>query len=72
MMAVSFPRQFARTRRFSLGVPRDFTVAPGGERVAFLRSPAGDDPATALWVYVVSTGKEVEVAHPADLLSGAV
>ena len=39
-----FARQQARTRRFSLGVPRKFTVSPGGERVVFLRSPAGDDP----------------------------
>jgi dipeptidyl-peptidase-4 len=67
-MALSFPRQQARTRRFSLGVPHDFTVSPGGERVVFLRSPAGDDPATSLWVYEVGTGEEREVASPAQLL----
>jgi hypothetical protein len=41
----SFPRQHARTRRFTLGVPRRFSVAPDGGRVVFLRS-AGDDPVT--------------------------
>ena len=38
LMADSFPRQSARTQRFTLGVPRDLTVAPDGSRVAFLRS----------------------------------
>lgn len=50
-MAESYPRLSARTRRFSLGAPRDFTVSEDGARVAFLRSPAGDDPRTALWLY---------------------
>ncbi|HXW81393.1 MAG TPA: DPP IV N-terminal domain-containing protein, partial [Acidimicrobiales bacterium] len=58
----SFPRQQARTRRFSLGVPRNFMVSPDGERVVFLRSPAGDHPGTSLWVYYVATGTEREVA----------
>jgi dipeptidyl-peptidase 4 len=58
----SFPRQQARTRRFSLGAPRNFTVSPDGERVVFLRSPAGDDPRTSLWVYYVATRTEREVA----------
>ncbi len=39
----SFPRQHARTRGFTLGEPRGFSVAAGGGRVAFLRSLAGDD-----------------------------
>ena len=33
----SFPRQQARTQRFTLGAPRNLTVAPDGSRVAFLR-----------------------------------
>ncbi len=60
--SLSFPRQQARTRRFTLGLPRSFTVSPDGERVVFLRSAAGDDPATSLWVYDVLTGAEREVA----------
>jgi dipeptidyl-peptidase-4 len=66
----SFPRQQARTRRFSLGAPRNFTVSPDGQRVVFLRSPAGDDPGTSLWVYDVTTGKEREVASARQTLGG--
>jgi|SRR3981189_3557149 hypothetical protein len=36
-----FRRAYARTRGFRLGVPRDFTVAPDGSRVVFLRAVAG-------------------------------
>jgi dipeptidyl-peptidase 4 len=46
---VSFPREHARTRRFSLGVPRSAVVAPDGRRVLFLRAAGPEDPATSLW-----------------------
>ena len=58
-----FPRQLARTRRFTLGVPRSFTVSPDGERVVFLRS-AGDDPVSGLWVFDVADGVERLVFEP--------
>ena len=48
-MADSFPRQQARTRNFSLGVPRSFQVSPDGARIVFLRSKSGSDPVTCLW-----------------------
>jgi dipeptidyl-peptidase-4 len=63
-----FARQQARTRRFTLGVPRSFTVAPDGSRVVFLRSSAGDDPANSLWVYDVASRTEREVASPKAVL----
>jgi dipeptidyl-peptidase 4 len=63
----AFPRQHARTRRFTLGEPRGFAVAPGGERVAFLRSPDGEDPVHALWVLDLPAGTERAVADPRDL-----
>ena len=66
-MTESFPRQQARTRRFSLGVPRSFQVAPDGSRVAFLRSQGGTDPVTCLWQLHVDTGQEELVADPATL-----
>ena len=66
-MTESFPRQQARTRRFALGVPRSFTVAPDGSRVAFLRSKGGGDPVTCLWQLRVDTGQEELVADPATL-----
>ena len=60
----SFPRQVARTRRFTLGLPRSFTVAADGSRVAFLRSGGGEDPVTALWVFDVDARRERMVADP--------
>ena len=66
-MTESFPRQQARTRRFSLGVPRSFKVAPDGSRVAFLRSKGGGDPVTCLWQLHVDSGQEEVVADPATL-----
>jgi dipeptidyl-peptidase-4 len=66
----SFPRRFAATRRFTLGRPRSFTVAGDGSRVAFLRSPAGDDPATQLWVFDVEAATERLIADPHGVLGG--
>ncbi|WP_433333972.1 prolyl oligopeptidase family serine peptidase [Spirillospora sp. CA-294931] len=66
-MSISFPRQSARTRRFTLGVPRAFTVAPDGSQVVFLRTKAGDDPLTCLWTLDTATGQERLVADPAAL-----
>lgn len=62
-----FPRQVARTRGFALGVPRSFTVSPDGERIVFLRTKAGDDPVTCLWVQDVATGEERCVFDPRSL-----
>lgn len=59
-----YPRQVARTRGFTLGQPRSFTVAPDGSRVVFLRSMAGDDPVTCLWVLDPETGEERVVFDP--------
>ena len=64
---VSFPRQQARTRRFTLGAPRGFRIAGDGSRVAFLRSAAGDDPINALWVFDLETGTERLVADPRSM-----
>ncbi|MGP7998111.1 MAG: prolyl oligopeptidase family serine peptidase [Streptosporangiaceae bacterium] len=71
-MTDSFPRQQARTRRFSLGVPRSFRVSPDGRRVTFLRSKSGADPLTCLWQLHVAggpgeTAHEELVADPAAL-----
>ncbi len=63
----SFPRQQARTRRFTLGAPRSFSVSPDDARVVFLRSRDGDDPANCLWVLDVATGTERLIADPVAL-----
>jgi dipeptidyl-peptidase 4 len=59
----AFPRQLARTRRFSLGVPGQFRVSPDGERVLFLRSASGSDPHGRLWL--CQDGCEQVLADPA-------
>jgi dipeptidyl-peptidase 4 len=66
-MTESFPRQEARTRRFTLGVPRAFRVSPDGARVAYLRTKDGTDPVTCLWVLEVNSGQERLVADPREL-----
>jgi len=66
----SFPRQQARTQRFTLGAPRNVTVAPDGTRVAFLRAAGPEDALTSLWVLDVATGVERVVADPTTLLAG--
>ncbi len=68
--SISFPRQYARTLGFSLGVPHAFAIAPDGSRIAFLRARSGTDRNTALWVHGTATGTERLVADPGDLLSG--
>ncbi|MGW2053160.1 prolyl oligopeptidase family serine peptidase [Streptomyces sp. NPDC001840] len=71
----SFPRQYARTQRFTLGAPRAFTVSPDGARAVFLRSASGTDRANALWVLDLEgpgpAGHERIAADPTALLAGA-
>jgi dipeptidyl-peptidase-4 len=62
MDSQDFPRQFARTRRFSLGVPQHFTVSPDGARVLFVRSTGGRDPVSRPWLY--EAGEERMLADP--------
>jgi dipeptidyl-peptidase-4 len=66
-MTDTFPRQYARTRRFTLGAPRSFKISPDGDRIVFLRSRGGSDPVTCLWLLDVTTGREHLIADPAEL-----
>ncbi|MEU9979774.1 prolyl oligopeptidase family serine peptidase [Streptomyces sp. NPDC050856] len=69
---LSFPRQYARTQRFSLGAPRAFTVSPDGSRVVFLRSPSGTERSHQLWVLDLGDeARERVAADPGALLGGA-
>ncbi|HEX6343896.1 S9 family peptidase [Umezawaea sp.] len=65
----SFPRQHARTQRFTLGAPRTFTVAPDGSHVYFLRVATATSRANGLWALDTATGVETLVADPAALLT---
>jgi dipeptidyl-peptidase-4 len=64
-MADTFPRQYARTRRLTLGHPRAFTAFP--DRVLFLRARSGSDPRTDLWVLDLESGTERQLVDPAGL-----
>ncbi|MFC6062960.1 S9 family peptidase [Streptomyces ochraceiscleroticus] len=66
--SADFPRQFARTRRFSLGVPRNFTLSPDGQRVLFTRTGGGRDPIGRLWL--LADGAERLLADPTALVGG--
>ena len=68
---ITFPRQQARTLRFTLGVPHSFAIAPDGSRIAFLRSRSGTDRVNCLWVRDVASESERVVADPAVILGGA-
>ncbi|MER7843690.1 prolyl oligopeptidase family serine peptidase [Kitasatospora sp. NPDC096077] len=68
--ADTFPRQYARTLRYTVGAPRSFSVAPDGSRVVFLRSRSGEDRANLLWALDTTTGEERIAADPAALLGG--
>lgn len=65
--ADSFPRQYARTQRLTLGEPRTFSIAPNGTRIIFVRTASGDDPVNQLWVYDVATQKEDLLLDPRQL-----
>lgn len=74
LQKLSFPRQHARTQRFTLGAPRAFTVSPDGERVIFLRSASGTDRSNKLWVLDLAadgTPQERVVTDPGTLLGGS-
>lgn len=66
-MTDSFPRQQARTKKFSCGVPRSFQVSPDGRRIVFLRSQGGTDPVTCLWVRDLAADAERLVVDPAAI-----
>ena len=68
-MADTFPRQYARTQRLTLGDPRDVSVSADGQRVVFARSRGGDDRVNCLWVVDLETGEERLVADPTELLA---
>jgi dipeptidyl-peptidase 4 len=67
--SISFPRQHARTLRFTLGIPHAFSLAPDGSRIAFLRARSGTDRTTCLWVQdTADASPERLIADPSQIL----
>lgn len=69
-MTVSYPRLAARTLRFTLGVPRNLTLAPDGSKVWFIRTPDGVTRTGQLWQFDVATSTESLLVDPQELLGG--
>jgi dipeptidyl-peptidase 4 len=69
----TYPRQYARTRRFSCGEPRSFEIVDidGQPNMVFLRSLGGSDPVNCLWRVAVNEngtlGPEQLLVNPAQL-----
>ncbi|MGH9169391.1 MAG: prolyl oligopeptidase family serine peptidase [Acidimicrobiales bacterium] len=72
MTDTAFPRQMARTARFTLGVPRAFAVGAAGEHVLLLRSKNGSDRQTCLWLYDVAAAETRLLVDPTALLDAGV
>jgi dipeptidyl-peptidase-4 len=70
-MTDTFPRQYARTQRLTLGEPRNIVVSPDGKRVLFLRSPAGNDTVNSLWICHTDRNTETCLADIRALLSNS-
>ncbi|MFL6090919.1 MAG: prolyl oligopeptidase family serine peptidase [Aeromicrobium sp.] len=68
-MTESYPRLAARTARFTLGVPRNVTVAADGSKVWYLRTPDGFTNTGLLYELDVGSGTEVVLADPRALLA---
>ena len=68
-MPDSFPRQYARTQRFTLGSPRDFAITEAGGTVLFLRSSGPEDTVNSLWGIDTETGIERLIADPREMVT---
>jgi dipeptidyl-peptidase 4 len=71
----TFPRQHARTRRFTLGEPKAFRISNDGSRIVFLRSLGGSDPVNRLWTAdrkPDGSWTERMVADPTSLFGGGI
>ncbi len=66
----SYPSHSARTRHFTAGAPRSFTLSPDGARALFVRSASGTDAVGRLWEVDAITGAERLVADPTALHAG--
>ena len=67
----TYPRQYSRTQRLSLGEPRNITISPDGQSVLFLRSRSGSDPVNCLWHLDVESKKETLIADPLIMIAGS-
>ena len=65
----SFPRQNARTRRFTVGAPRSFSLSADGDWITFLQSNSSEDPLNKLWAWSASSGQTKVIADLETLIN---
>jgi dipeptidyl-peptidase-4 len=65
---LTYPRQTARSLRFTLGAPRNFAISPNGMRVLYVRSDGPFDRVGCLRSFDVHTGTDSLLADPAQIL----
>ena len=58
-----FPREYARTKNYSLGAPRTIRVSRRADRLFFLRSSSGDDERLSLWFADVPASSDTPLAE---------
>lgn len=63
MKHVLFPREYARTKNYSLGAPRTIRVSRRADRLFFLRSSSGDDERLSLWFADVPASSDTPLAE---------
>jgi dipeptidyl-peptidase-4 len=68
--SITFFRDLAETRNYTLGRPVSPKPTPDGSAVIFLRG-GPRDPVLRLYEFVVATGRERELVTPAQILGGA-
>lgn len=65
---LTYPRQTARSLRFTLGAPRNFDISPNGMRILYVRSDGPSDRVGCLRTFDVHSGADSLLADPAKLL----
>lgn len=66
---LTYPRQSARSLRFTLGAPRNFSISPDGLRVLFVRSDGPFDRVGCLRSFDIPSERDILLADPAELLA---
>jgi dipeptidyl-peptidase-4 len=65
---LTYPRQAARSLRFTLGAPRNFSISPNGMQILFVRSDGPFDRVGCLRLFDVNKGSDSLLADPANIL----
>lgn len=68
---LTYPRQTARSLRFTLGAPRNFDISPNGMHILYIRSDGPYDRVGCLRAFDVHSRADSLLADPARLLDSS-